>query len=405
MADRIRETTKAAGVYKIHGRGCPAGRSCGCGAQYQAQVYLAREGQRLRKHFPTQREAEIWRGELRGAASRGEIKAPTRTTVADAASALLIGMADRTLMNRSGRPYKPATTRRYERALRLHVLPAVGHLRLAAVDRACLRALIRDWTRSGQDPSSIRNNLDPLRVIFREAVEDGQITVDPTVKLSMPQGRGRRDRVADRAEAEALIEALPVGEQALWACAIYGGLRRGELRALRWADVELDMHRGAIRVERSWDDVEGEGETKSDAGTRSVPLAAMLRRALIAHKLASGRGGRDLVFGRTPVAPFIASTVRARALKAWGWKQSGKPPRWVASGRLDPPLTPISLHEGRHSAASYLIEAGLNDLELTATIGHSDPRTTKMIYGHLFPNSGRVIAAKLDAYLDAGQVG
>jgi hypothetical protein len=39
--------------------------------------------------------------------------------------------------------------------------------------------------------------------------------------------------------------------------------------------------------------------------------------------------------------------------------------------------------QGEHSAASYLIEAGLNDLELTATIGHSNSRTTKRIYGHL----------------------
>lgn len=50
-------------------------------------------------------------------------------------------------------------------------------------------------------------------------------------------------------------------------------------------------------------------------------------------------------------------------------------------------LEPIAPHEGRHSAASYLIEAGLNDLELTVTIGHSDSRTTKRIYGHLFPDS------------------
>jgi len=64
-------------------------------------------------------------------------------------------------------------------------------------------------------------------------------------------------------------------------------------------------------------------------------------------------------------------------------------------------LTPITPHEARHSAASYLIEAGLNDLELTATIGHSDPRTTKTIYGHLFPDSASVIAAKMDLYLDA----
>ena len=50
-----------------------------------------------------------------------------------------------------------------------------------------------------------------------------------------------------------------------------------------------------------------------------------------------------------------------------------------------------------------VLEAALNDLELTATIGHSDPRTTKAIYRHLFPDSGAKVAAKLDAYLDEGR--
>jgi integrase len=43
-------------------------------------------------------------------------------------------------------------------------------------------------------------------------------------------------------------------------------------------------------------------------------------------------------------------------------------------------------------------------LELTTTLGHSDPRTTKAIYGHLFPDSRQVITGKLDNYLGlAGQ--
>ena len=133
--------------------------------------------------------------------------------------------------------------------------------------------------------------------------------------MRLPQGGGRRERVADRAEAQALIAALPEGERALWACAFYGGLRRGELRALRWTDVHFVA--GVIRVERGWDDKEREQPTKTVAGQRCVPLAGALRRILVAHKLASGRDADALVFGRTAVDPFVASTIRARALAAW----------------------------------------------------------------------------------------
>jgi integrase len=248
MAERVRERTKATGVYKIHARGCRAGKSCPCAFAFQAMVYSTRDRKTIRKHFPTQREAELWRGELRNAVDRGEARAPSRSTISEAAKVLLAGMRDGTIMNRSGRPYRPSTIRRYELALRRHIEPVLGRCRLTDVDRARVRALIREWTKAGHDPSSIRNNLDPLRVIFREAIEDGQVTVDPMAKLTLPQGRGRRERVADRVEAQTLIDTLPATEQAMWACAFYGGLRRGELRALRWSDVDFDA--GAIRVER-----------------------------------------------------------------------------------------------------------------------------------------------------------
>ena len=128
--------------------------------------------------------------------------------------------------------------------------------------------------------------------------------------------------MADRAEAEALIGALAGDEhdeRALGACAFYG-LRRGELRAVRWSDV--DFAAGMIHVVRGWDDADGPITTKSLAGERRGPLAGQLRKLLIAHKLTSKRHGADLVFGRTATLPFISSTVRARALAD----------RWVTGG-------------------------------------------------------------------------
>ena len=60
----------------------------------------------------------------------------------------------------------------------------------------------------------------------------------------------------------------------IWATAIYAGLRRGELMALKWEDVSTSV----IRVERGWDVREGEIAPKSRAGVRTVPIAAELRR-------------------------------------------------------------------------------------------------------------------------------
>jgi integrase len=180
----------------------------------------------------------------------------------------------------------------------------------------------------------VKNRLDPLRVLYRRAVRDERIAVDPCAKLELPTVRPQRRNVAGTDRAAALLAALPDDQRALWSTAFYAGLRRGELRALRWTDVDFDA--GLIRVARGWDDVEGEQDPKTNAGQRVVPMADVLRRDLAAHKLRTGRGGDDLVFGRTAAQPFIPTTVRGRALKAW-----------EAAG-----LDPLTAHEARHTCAS-----------------------------------------------------
>ena len=68
------------------------------------------------------------------------------------------------------------------------------------------------------------------------------------------------------------MEVLEPADQAVWATALYAGLRRGEIRGLRAKDVDFDA--GVIRVEQSWDDQAGPVEPKSRAGVRRVPLDA-----------------------------------------------------------------------------------------------------------------------------------
>jgi integrase len=60
--------------------------------------------------------------------------------------------------------------------------------------------------------------------------------------------RGRRERIASPEEAQRLLAAVTERDRPLWATALYAGLRRGELMALRWEDV--DLAGGVIRVER-----------------------------------------------------------------------------------------------------------------------------------------------------------
>jgi integrase len=211
-----------------------------------------------------------------------------------------------------GRPVQPSAIRGYEEALRLRLLPDLGGAKLSEVRRADVQALVDRLMADGHGASTIRNTLLPLRVIFRRALVRGEVAVNPTIGLELPAVRGRRDRIASPQEAAQLLAALDT-HRAFWATAVYAGLRRGELQALVWSDVELD--RGVMRVRASWDPVAGSVPPKTKAGTRVVPIASVLDVHL--RELTDKTGGVGLVFGRGPDEPFAPVTVNRRAQRAW----------------------------------------------------------------------------------------
>ena len=266
--------------------------------------------------------------------------------------------------------------------LRAYILPELGQRKLSSVQRRDIQDFADDLRAQGLSPSTINNIVDPLRVIFRRAIRRDEIAVDPTNDLEMPAIRGRRDRIEPPEKAHKLLAALPTTEKAFWATALFCGLRRGELRGLQWLHVDFDQ--GVIRVERSWDPVKGPVDVKTGAGHRAVPMAFVVRRELQAQKQRTGRDGEDLVFGRTATEAFFASTIRARAHKAW--KEAG--------------LDPITPHEARHCAISYFIAAGLDWKQISTWAGHGDVRQTWNRYGHLVPGGEEAAAERLDAYLE-----
>ncbi len=230
-------------------------------------MWSARESTRIRKTFATLAAARAWRSETQTGVRRGTLRAPAHTSVSEAAEELVAGMKTGRIRTRSGDVYKPSAVRSYEAALRDHVVPRLGSTRLGDVQRRDVQRIADDLLAQGRDPSTIRNALMPLRVIFRRAVENGDIAVNPCTHLRLPAIRGRRERIASPEEAEQLLAALTDPDRAVWATALYAGLRRGELMALRWE--EVDLAAGVVRVERAFDD-----KDRVEVGPKSRALPA-----------------------------------------------------------------------------------------------------------------------------------
>lgn len=323
-------------------------------------------------------------------------RAPSDCTLSEAAERWLRGICDGSIRNRSGDVFKPSTIRGYEEALRLRVLPALGSFRLAELDRFDVQDFVDELVADGHDPSTIRNTVMPLRTIMRRALARGEIGVNPTTGIEIPAVRGRRDRIATPSEAATLIAALPRGDKAVWATAVYAGLRRGELMALQWSDVDFDT--GVNRVQRSWDVREGVIEPKTRAGSRNVPLASVLRKHLLDDKCHCA-WVEGLALGRSPVKPFEPSMLGWRARRAWAAWNQGERASALADRREPSLLEPMTLHEARHTFASLMIAAGVGAKALSTYMGHASVVITLDRYGHLMPGNEREAADLLDAYL------
>ncbi len=373
----------ATGVTKRHSRECPSrnGGRCRCDGGFRAEVFSPRDGKKIRKTFRRESEAKSWRAEAKRALDHGALRAPTQRTLAESATAWLDGAERGEVRNRSGDQYKPATLRGYRQALEDYVLPEIGSRKLNTVTTSDLQHLVDRWQAEGRSASTVRNSIKPLQAIYRRARSREGVNLNPTHDLELPAARPKEVEIVAPEVAAHLLDAAPAPDRALWATALYAGLRYGELRALRWGAV--DLAGGTIRVQESWDPKEGAIAPKTRTSRRTTPLPGLLRDHLLDHKLNAAADAADaLVFG-VEGRPFQAAVIYRRADKAW----------------MDSGLGRLRLHQARHTYASFMIAAGVNAKALSSFMGHSSIKVTFDLYGHLMPGTEAEAAALLDTFL------
>ncbi|MGI8623098.1 MAG: tyrosine-type recombinase/integrase [Solirubrobacteraceae bacterium] len=344
-------------------------------------MFDAQHGRKVRRTFTSAAAAKGWRRDALVAVRTGKLaEAKPNTTLREVCEAWLADARTGIVRTGGGDPFKPSTLRRYETHLRLRVYPALGASSFYRVRRADLQDLVDRELAAGLAPATIGTMLGAIGAVYARAVQRDELDVSPAANVKLPAIRNGRTRFADRAEALELLAAVPEGDRPVWACAMYAGLRRGELMALPWQDV--DLVEGTILVARGWDR-DGPTTTKN-RGRRRVGLTAGLREHLAAQRLRQAPA-IELVFGTAPHRPFNPDRMQLRADAAW--KAAG--------------LERLTLHDCRHTFASFAIAAGVNAKALSTAMGHSSVAITYDRYGHLMPGNEAEAAGLIDAYLAA----
>jgi integrase len=178
--------------------------------------------------------------------------------------------------------FKHSTQKNRRLFLNKHLLPRFGEMALSEITREAIQAYVSHLAQRGYAPKSIDNIHDALSAILRTAVEWGHLSDNPAVGVRLPKLRTVRPKWAlTTAQAIALIEALRPLPRTVVSLALLCGLRRGELFALRWADVH--EHSRELEIRSSvYDGVFG--TPKTEAGVRTIPLSGAAVNALAAWK-------------------------------------------------------------------------------------------------------------------------
>lgn len=381
--------SKDAGLRERHTRSClsKTGGRCNCKPTWEASVWDAKAQKRLTHNADTKTAAKKWRVAAQVSLAAGTMSADRGPRLEEALEKWLDAMRAGLVTNRSGARYKPGAIRGYEQALRLRVIPVLGDRRMRDVEPKHVQAMIDDLVRAGWSASTIEAALTPLRAFYRRAVNRGDATLNPTLRIEKPGVESAEKVTASPTEAAELLELLDGPDRTLWALAFYAGLRRGELIALRWEDIDLTT--GLIHCRRGWDDMEGEITPKSRKGVRRVPIPGVLRVHLLEHRLRSEGDGRLFE------SMSWVQRCNLRARRVWL-------PVNAARLEKDPQaaLLPILvLHGARHTFASLMIAAGVNAKALSTYMGHANIAVTLDRYGHLMPGNEEEAAELLDAYL------
>jgi integrase len=290
----------------------------------------------------------------------------------------------RYIANRELLGVKPGTLEDYESYLRVHLVPFFGARALDEVEPALVEDFIAAKREQGLATKSVRNYLGFLQAIFALGIRRGWCLSNPVLAIDKPRDRREPEiRHLSVAELEAVLAATPddlLGqtERALYLTAAMTGLRRGELLALRWQDV--DHEAGVIRVRRTY--TRGQfGTPKSRRSNRAVPLADRVAGALREQfERSRFRDEADLVFCH-PTGGGVLDPSKVRK-------------RFQAAARRAG-LRPVRFHDLRHTFGTRMATAGAPLRAIQDWMGHSDQRTT-LIYAAYAPDltQGAMWAAK-----------
>jgi integrase len=278
--------------------------------------------------------------------------------------------------------YKHSTQTHRRFMLKKHLVPRFGDLPICDITRQEIQAYVAHLTRLEYAPRSIDHIHDVLSAVLRTAVKWGHIQDNPARGVELPKLRNVRPKWAlTTSQAAALLEALSLLPKTMAGLAIVSGLRRGELFALRWRDIDQQARLLTVR-EAVYDGVFS--TPKTEAGMRQIPLSPTALQLL-----------EDWRRGKTPDAEALVFSTRSGDVLS---------PNNVLRRSILPACKRLGLPRAtwltfRRTYSSWSHDKGIPGKVVAQLMGHANVDTTLNVYTQVLDGSLRAAADKVGSEL------
>ena len=294
--------------------------------------------------------------------------------------------------NHSKPTIRPSTQKGYEALINGHAIPGLGHIKLNKLTQADCQKFLNEMKTNGRkshrdtkgaamSERSVRLCHLVIRMALDRAVKDGLIKKNPILGVRLPQAEQKEMKVLTKEEIQRfLIQAKEEGLYELFLLELTTGLRRGEILALTWND--LNFKTGELHVNKQATMVGGKitiSEPKTKAAFRTIIIPPPMVEVLKEYKKSSFT---PLLFPSRlkPEQPIDPGHIRKRLqviLERAGCKK-------------------VRFHDLRHTFATMSLEHGMDLKTLSTIIGHVSAKTTLNIYTHITSEMEENAAVSID---------
>jgi integrase len=356
--------------------------------RYTAAIFVTRpDGTRGRKWIYGRTRAEV-ASKLTELAQRVETGAviPTRfPTLSDYLIYWLAEVAEPKL--------RPTTAAKYRTAIELYLRPGLGHHRLDKLTVAAVQRYLNARRTAGDSVAKLRMMREVLSSALGRAVREELLPRNVAQLTTLPNVQRVRRTAWTVTQARSFLRvASDDPAHPVFVLALVYGMRRGEIAALQWDDVDFEI--GRVAVPASLVRVSGRlvrGPVKTRAGVRVLPIVPLTRAALLAQR--DRQNGQRFAAGpEWQETGYVSTTRTGRPVEPRNVSRSFS--RIVAAAGLPR----IVFHDLRRTTATLLKDLGVPARDAQTILGHANIAVTLGIYSETFDYE---IAAALTRINDA----